>query len=379
MTFNSTPADYSSVNDNLVWVVYDAHSTDPVTYPNYKYVAECWINGTNIATSRRFQDPTNNRGTFNFSTIIREYITATLPTLNSGVLAKQMAQGEFVIDVVIKIREEYNGTIGAVVLTDSTRTFFNHYNGRTSEFTILASLGAKPLSTRQVNIEMFYENDNFFLPYFAPSSASFDVVVTGASTHTKSIVPTALNTIQLLNISPTAINTEWASTINSSLQSYTVAVGGTTYICNLVCEPISTNYPIHFLNKFGGFETFNFYKTSKQNFSIERKSWKQLPYKVDSSGVLSIKTGNIMNEQQSNFGVKFTEKLKVSTNLLNDADWQFLQQLVCSPLIYLQDGATLYPVTIEQSNYEVKKIQVDQWENLELEVSFGTSYKTQFR
>ena len=379
MTFTSTPAAYSSVNDSLVWVVYDAHSTNPVTYPNYKYVAECWINGTKIDTSRKFQNPTNNCGEFDFSTAIREYIQVSLAPLSSGVLAKQMAQGEFAIDVVIKIREEYNGTIGAVILTDSTRTFFNHYNARTSELTILSSLAAKPLSTRQVNIEMFYENDNFFLPYFAPSSASFNVVVTGASTHTKSIVPTQLNSLQLLNISPSAINTEWANTINSALQSYTVAVGGTTYICNLVCEPISTNYPIHFLNKYGGFETFNFYKTSRKTYEIERKIWKQPSYRVDGSGVFSIKTGNIMHEQKSTFGVRFTEKLKVSTNLLNDVDWQFLKQLIVSPLIYVQDGTTLYPVTIEQSNYEEKQIQIDSWENLELELSFGTTYKTQYR
>lgn len=379
MIFKSTPPAYSSVNDSLVWVVYDAHSTNPITYPNYKYVAEAWINGSKVATSRRFQQPDNNMGVFDFGAVIREYITATLPTIGTGLLAKEMGQGAFSIDVVIKIREEYNGTIGAIVLTDSTRTYFNHYNGRTSEFTILSSLGAKPLSTRQINIEVFSSNDNFFLPYFAPSSASFNVVVTGASTHTKTITPTALNTIQLLNISPTAINNEWAGTINAATQSYTIAVGGTTYTCNIVCEAIHTNYPIHFLNQFGGFETFNFYKVHKQSFEITKKGWKQLPYRVDGSGVVSVKTGNIMNEQQSNFGVKFSEKLKVSTNLLNDADWQFLFQLVCSPLVYLQDGTTLYPITIQQNNYEVKQIQVDNWEQLELEVVFGTTYKTQFR
>ena len=52
MTFESTPPQYSSVNDSLVYVAYDAHAADPATYPNYKYVGEVWINGALKFTGR---------------------------------------------------------------------------------------------------------------------------------------------------------------------------------------------------------------------------------------------------------------------------------------------------------------------------------------
>ena len=106
MTIKSFPAAYSSVNDPLIWVVYDAHSIDPITYPNYKYVADCFINGVVIATSRRFQDPTNNFGVFDFSTEIREYVNAKLNPINTGILAKEMPQGEWAIDVQLKFKED---------------------------------------------------------------------------------------------------------------------------------------------------------------------------------------------------------------------------------------------------------------------------------
>lgn len=379
MTFESVPPDYSSVNDSLVWVVYDAHATDPTTYPNYKYVAELYVLGVLVTTSRRFQQPDNNRGIFDFGTVIREYITAELPTISSGILAKEMASGEWQTTVQVKIREEYSGTIGAVVLTDSQRVFFNHYNGRTDEFTILDSFGGKPLSTRQLNLEVFLTNDNFFLPYFATSSGNFNVNIVGDTSHTKVVAAVNDNSLQLLNISPGAINSEYPGTISAATQRYTVEVGGVTYTCNLVCEPVWVNYPVHFLNQFGGFETFNFYKVSKTSYEITRKKWQQPAYRVDGSGVVSLKTGNIMHEQKTNFGVKFISKLKLSTNLLQDADYQFLSQLITSPLIYIQDGTILYPVTIEQSNYEPKQIEVDNWTNLEIEVTFGSTYKTQFR
>jgi hypothetical protein len=79
------------------------------------------------------------------------------------------------------------------------------------------------------------------------------------------------------------------------------------------------------------------------------------------------------------FGVKYKEKLKVQSNLLGDSDWQFLEQLINSPLIYLEDNGTLYPVTISESSYEVKQIEIDNYQTLSIEFDFGTTYKTQFR
>jgi hypothetical protein len=375
MTIKDYPVAYSSVNSPLIWTVYDVHSTDPTTYANYKYVAECYVNGTLVATSRRFQDPTNNFGVFDFSNEIREFINVKLQGIGSNILAKELGNGEWSIDVQVKFKEEYNGTIGGIVATDSVRTFFNHYNGRTSELTILASLGSKPLSTRQVNIEMFQNNDNFFLPYFCESSGNFNVVINGATT--KTIAGVHNNSIQQLNISPVAINNEYPALINSD---YTVLVGGTTYNCKVICEPVHTNYTVHFLNKFGGFETFNFYKAHRQSFEVERREYKQLPYTINSTtGAMAIKSGNIMNEQTTTFGIRFKEMLKVQTNLLGDSDWQFLEQLMFSTLIYVQEGSILYPAKIMETNYEVKQIEIDNYTTLEVEFELGSNYKTQFR
>jgi len=379
MTIKSYPTAYSSVNSPLIWVVYDANSIDPAKQ-NYKYVAECYINGTLIATAAKFQDPTNNFGVFDFSNEIREYVNAQLTPLATGILANELASGEWNISVQVKFKEEYNGTRGSVVATDSVRTFFNHYNGRTSQLTILASLGYTALSDRQTDIEVFLNNDNYFLPYFAVSSGSFNVGIYGNTSHTKTITAVNPNSIQLINISPTAINNEYPSTVTSATESYEIFIGGRTYTCKVICEPVHTNYPVHFLNKYGGFESFNFYKAHRQTFEIERKSYKQLPYTIDgSTGAMNLKTGNVMNEQTTMFGVKYREKLKVQSNLLGDSDWQFLEQLINSPLIYLEDNGTLYPVTISESNYEVKQIEIDNYQTLSIEFDFGTTYKTQYR
>jgi hypothetical protein len=380
MTFESTPANYSSINDSLIYVVYDAHAADSVTYPNYKYVAEIWINGTQVFTGKYFPNPTTNRGIMDFSTIIREYCIASLSPTGTGILAQELSEGSWRLSVVIKMREEYSGTVGSVILTDSTRIFYNHYNARKSDFTILSSYTDKPLSNRSTSIDLQFTSSNFFIPYFATTTTPFNVVITGGtSTRTKTITPTTTNTIQLLNISPVAINNDYAGNFTSSTSSYTVQVGGITYNVNVVCDGLYSNFYVHFLNKFGGFETMLFNKVSKYSYEAERKTYQQLPYRVSSSGVVSVKSGSIMYQQKTEFAGRIKEKLKVSTDWLSDTDYQWLSELVCSPIVYIEDTGTLYPVIISDTNYEFKKHIVDGLVNLSINVEFGSTYKTQFQ
>lgn len=380
MTLESYPPDYSSVNDNLVYVVNDAHAADPVTYPNYKYVGELWIAGVKVFTARVFPHPSSNRGIFNFGAVVREYVIASLAPAGAGILAQELGAGAFSVSVVVKIKEEYSGTTGAVVLTDSARIFYNHYNGRYNDFTLLGSYVAKPLSTRPVAINLLFTNANYYLPYYSDTTTPFNVVITGGTaTRTLTITPTATHTLQVLNISPGAINVSYAGNFTSASTGYTVAVGGVTYSVTIVCPGMYTNYTVHFLNKFGGFESMLFNKVRKQVNEIERKQWQQLPYRVNGSGVVSVKTGSIMHSQRTTFGSRFTQKLKVSTDLLTDAEYQWLAELAASPLVYLEEAGTLWPVTVTNTNYEQKEWIVDRTSNLSLDIEFGTTYKTQFQ
>ena len=71
MIFNSVPEAYTSVNDDIVWVVYDANSEDD-SKTNYKYVGELFIDGVKVYTSKVFPRPDTYFGIFNFGTVIRE-------------------------------------------------------------------------------------------------------------------------------------------------------------------------------------------------------------------------------------------------------------------------------------------------------------------
>lgn len=379
MIFNTTPPQYSSANDSVVYDVYDVHATDPTTYPDYKYVAELWVSGVKAFTSRKYPHPDNSNGIFDFGEEIRQSIVAKLAPLNTGVLAKEMGVGVFNVDVVVKIREEYNGTIGAVVLTDASRIYFNHYNGRISEFTILNNYLSKPLSDRPLTIDVGRNNVYHFIPYFSDVTTAFNVVIVcGSTTRTKTINPTAANTAQLFNICPSAINAEWAGTIPSTADYYTVSINGVVFTCNIIADPLNKNYPVHFLSKYGGFETYNFYKVSQTQLTINRKTWQQLAYTVDASGIVALKNGNVMNTQSGNYAVTFEEELKLNTDMLTDEEYEWLYQLIVSPIIYVEDSGILYPVTIDEQNYSFKNHDIDGLSNFSASFKFGQTFKTQF-
>lgn len=380
MTFESTPPNYSSVNDPLVYVAYDAHAASPSTYPDYKYVAEVWINGTQQFTGRYYPNPTSNRGIMDFSSVVREYVSTQL-TVAAGIVAQEYGEGEWSLSVVIKIREEYSGTTGAVVLTDSTRVYFNHYNGRINNFTKLGDYTAKPISARGTTITMRYTAKNYFIPYFSQSTSSFNVVITGGtSTRTKTVTPVAGNTYQLLNICPDAINTEYPGNFTSSTTSYTVAVGGTTYTVNIVCDGLYTNYHLHFLNKWGAYESMLFNKVSKKTYDIQRKSYQQLPYRVDGSGVVTVATGSIMHTQKTNYAGIYTEKIILNSDWVSDTDYGWLADLVMSPQVYFEDQyGNIYPVTLSENSHQFKQNIVDGLINLTVTVEFGNNTNTQWQ
>jgi hypothetical protein len=376
MTFTNTPPALASVNDLLVWTVYDANAIDP-TKLDYRYVYECWVGGVLVHTDRVTPRPVGAFGVIDLSTVIRGYVSPTFAP-GSGILAQELGVGEFKTDdIVAKIREDYNGTTGAVVLTDSARVFYNHYNDRGDTLTSLSSYANKPLSIRPTTpINLRLTTSRYFLPYYATSTTPFNVVIAG---NTKTITPTAANTLLLLNISPAAVNSEYPGSVTSATESYTVALGGVTYTVNVVCKGMYTNYLVHFMNKYGGFESMLFNKPRQRSKDITKKDYRQLAYRVDdTTGAVTTESGVIKHEQTTTFAVSNTEKLRIQSDILIDSEYTWLGQLAQSPWVYLEDDGILYPVKVSASNYRFNEYLTDRLTTLSLDIEFPTK-NSQYR
>ena len=376
MTAPNVPNTYSSVNNPLIWVFYDANAINPALF-DYKYVAEVWVDGVKVYTERAYPRPQGAFGIFDFAGVIRNYVKPVLAPALTGVMVQQTDAGTFRTPaIVIKGREEYNGTVGAVVFTDIDRFFYNHYNDRTDRidgFKSIITFLDKPLTSRGRNIDVMAADTNYFLPYFATTLTPFNVTINGVTT---AITPTVINSAQLINITPPGILPD----------TYTAVINGETYNINNVCKGLYRNYKLHFLNKYGAFETMLFNKPSKRTIDIERKSFRKKEFQIDSSGLVNITIGEVRHEQTIQYATRYGEKLKIQTDLISDEDYQWLSQLILSPMVFLEDNGygtgrdrALLPVTIKASNYEYKEWIVDRLTNLTVDLEFTGTVNVQYR
>lgn len=384
LVITATPAAYSSIHDDLIYTVSETVKTiDPVTYPNYKFIADVYVNAVLVARIKKIQDPVTGIGIFNIGQVVRNYVSTKFNPAGNVVVAQQLGSGEFSLSVQVKFGEEIDYEPTYDITVDSARLFFNHYNGRlVGVSTVLAALANKVASDRPTIGHVLSTSTHSFVPYFATSGSAVDFIVTptgGGSTYSTTFTPTA-NAMEVLNVAPVALNALQAGTITSSTRSYTVQIGSQTYTFKVICEPIYTPYTLHFLNQYGGFESKIFSKVSRRMVEVSKKDFGKIPYTVDGSGNVAFRNSNgVYNETRSVYSSQYVEKMTLNSDLLTDGEYTWLEELIVSPLVYMQDGAYFYPILIKDSNYEPKKVINDDLTNLVINIEFGNQLQAQAR
>lgn len=363
MTFNSQPSTFQSMNAPLIYVVFDANYTQD----NYKYVFETWIDGVKVHTDKIFPDPLFGKGVFDISNIVRQYATLELKP--------ETTTREFYCkDVQVKIREEYGGTVGSVVASSDIINVFNYYGFRNNPDTSIRELidYQNRIITERPFIKIPEGCTNFYIPFYDTTNNLISVSLDDAGT-SFSVTPTTTEpNCQNINIADLNIAYDDILIINSEI--------GQNLKCYVQCAGLYDNYIIHFLNRFGGYESMLFNKVSKKTYDIQRKDFQQKSFVINDSGYVVYVENNILKRQKKTFGTRWNEKLKISTDLLTNAEYQWLCQLVLSTDIYVQKlgDTTIYPCTITDTNYEFKDVIVDGLTQLTINIEFGHSYKTQY-
>jgi hypothetical protein len=511
IVINANPGSYYSAQGDLIFVVYEAtKANDPVTYPDYKYVADVYIGSTLAVRLKKVPQPDNKRGVFNIGDVVRSYFATTFDPDATALLAQELGLADFFIDVTVKFGEEYDFTLYTNLTVDSQRRYYNHYNGRLlGTNTNLPPYVDKVVSLRPYAVAVMGEDNFTFLPYFPLTSNPYNVVITkygaaapgvpvliewgyftsdpystvdsetmqfglsyisGANSHslnytsagnlkylvlkepatepvktnwfntsfnygtfpdavfrepvvigayryyvsrepvvldstsfaitysnlsagsstpavasntfTVVLTPAEALKLQVLNVSPGMINILTPGFIDDAVLYYTVQVGAASlYRFDMVCEARFQVYRLHFLNKFGGFETRNFTKVSRDAIDIVKTSFGKLPYTIDSDGHVNYfnSNNNVYNETKSVYASQYTEKLTLNTDILTDDEYIWLGDLALSPMVYIEQDGFFRPVSITNTNYEFKKHVNDKLTNLIIDLEFGEMYNAQYR
>lgn len=390
------PVDYSSAHGDLIFTLLE--DTKPFassTYPDYKYVCDIYIGGVLVARLKAFPRPNDKIGFFNIGNVVRNYILGTFGPAINNLLAQKIGENNFYINVICRFGEEYGGVTYTNIIIDSQRSYFNHYNGRLiGQLTILPNYLDKVMSTRPYATPVTRDAQYNFIPFLPTDDTTINLNIKSyngnalVNTTTQPFTPTALSTneLQQFNVAPAAINAAVPGFISSNITHYTVEfnttniTGDSIYRFNIVCEPKYETYTVHFLNRFGGYESRYFTKVSRRKIEIEKKDIGTPGYSIQSDGTpLYFNSAKAYQETRAVYSSSWKEKLTLNTDILTDAEYAWLEDMILSPIVLIEIEDYIYPVVISDNNYEPRKVINDDLTNLTINIEFGDRFNTQYR
>lgn len=354
-----------SVQDDL-WSIAES-SNHAVT--DMKFVWDVYVNNNLVIRSKTYPNPDTGYGYFNATQVVRNYMT--LDYLASGysiINSYPSTSGGISIDYTLSVGEDVSGV-----------TSLNQLSGITTAYNWTPNIFRR----QQDGIGIYQKNNSFvtnrtrakaglddrFL--FIPLNTSQETISINVYTYGENNAQIAVSgfTSALtypyvqLNISPIAINGQLAANlINSNVKYYKVLIrsGTNPYpgICeitvDMVCNQKFESSQLHFINQYGMYDTARFDLVKRLSLNIEKKTFQKNEYSfpTGSGEPVNYYSGYKYNETKINYGSKIDYSYKLTMNYPTDSDYQWLAELITSPLVYFEKDGYWYPVTIKETNYE---------------------------
>ena len=381
ITIDSIPASYSSAHDALWHVV----SSNNVGQPNFKYVFDIQINSATVASFKVYPDD-NNLGIIDFGPIVRNYFASQLVDDGSGFVRN--ADGFLHVDYSVRYGEEYGG----VTYPNLTSGTYKGWNFSLDPFrTPMTTYGNKFLTSRDRTSAKVISGESFLITYFNSDLASSltatiqklkeDGSNDGSPLTGGNFLPSAVHGI-LLDLSPSSINSYIGSTmITASTYAYRVAIGADTIILTQTCASRFTPIQIVFQNQFGGYDQFAFRLLSRQNRSMDRKTYTRSGYEINTTTkAMDFKnSSNVFYGGSRSFSTGIDYSYLVISDYLTLEDYSLGAQLIGSNEIYFKLDGNYYPIVFTGTTWQEKVQTSDKIFNYELNFNLGIKQFSQFK
>lgn len=197
-------------------------------------------------------------------------------------------------------------------------------------------------------------SQNKILTFFDPNRIAAKIVLLSGSTFSQSISLPAKEHLFNINAGKWILDT---SGLTLAMGTYVVQVqtSANAIIASktFTYTPQCSYYPtvrLHWLNKLGAFESFNFIRNSTKSLELERKQFKA-----------PLPIGYLKSDRlKTNFNTTINDKISINSDWISEEQSILLEQLATSPVIYLERSATNFiAVNITNTNYEIKKFLDD--------------------
>lgn len=360
----TAPNTYMAGNNQVPFTIVSTNAND-VNKPNFNFVVD--INqtaGTNnpLARLKYPSQPSSNQITIDIGNVLKNYVGFDFNNVTAVFAVNTTSRLKYYVE----FRELYDisgvPTLSGVLASSPTTPSTSSFNSVTNSIFDFEDYTPTVMTTKDVTTigflnanattENINTNQERFLSWFDPSLLVKYIQYTGANGNVVTAV--SLTTKEFLFSTRAGkyaqdlliaggisiIDTYRIDLLNVS----SVSIANKTFKLNTEC----TNYPtirLHYLNKLGAFDTFNFNKNSIKSLDIERKQFKA-PLPIGYAKQDRLKT---------NYNTTINDSIIVNSDWISEAQSIQLEELATSPIIYLERSPTSFvAVNIANTSYDIK-------------------------
>lgn len=134
------------------------------------------------------------------------------------------------------------------------------------------------------------------------------------------------------------------------------------------------NYAIYFLGQYGNMEVWNFNRRSDNNFEIDKQD-----FKTPLGRFLSQSSYGYLDSdrQLTTYDTVVTNTVTLNSDILTQAELEFLKECVQSPIVYSLEDGVLIPVKITDSFFNQKQKVNDKVFNLTITIQYSSNLELQ--
>jgi hypothetical protein len=372
-------------------------SSDNSGQTDFKYVFDVFVNGVQKIRVKQYPEPTNGKGYFDAGPTVRNSMTYEWfePINSSSYVAEPDMSGQIGISYALRVGEDYSGV-----------TTLNLASGEVSGYNWAPPMFKRRVITMQDKLNKWLTNrpmtaeiklvdsnevpanqsENLFIGFYTDQPTVklkvdlFDFNNYNSNTHIQSVATNVSTGFIQMNIGQSAIYHTLNIVIDESIKYYDVSIDGYEIIrVYTKCNPKYTCIPVHFLNRWGMFDTMRFDLASRLSMDIERKGFGQRDYKFNSNSVDYMSSSNRYYEGKINYSNAAKWSYKLNADAMNDAEYEWAAELMVSPQILLEIDGYLYPATIKKTSFDYPKIVNDKLKAFEVEFELNSNRYTQLR
>lgn len=390
MTIVTQPGEESSVNNEMLFVISDPKTADPVTYPDYRFVLDVYINDEFVQRQKSRPNPSNNMGVFDVSAVLQQAVEYGLKAEYTNAFESYEAG----VSYKIKLGEEYGDTLYTNLVVDSTdRIAKKSYGVRPFITSEIMQEVDDNFATNQTGARTAYKSSKWDLvPFYANTSGvtDFDIQLfnsAGVQQGTTVSISTPANPEEYIY----QINAGFqkiASALTAQQQedaayaTITYPATGQVFRLNYVCEGKYTPLIIAWLNQYGAYESQAFGLVSKKTIETAKKEYGRLAYEINASGDVNYASNGVYYGSKRTYSAIVTVRMKLTSHLLTEAEYSWLSELFASTDVYMYDphntGGKWFPVKVQEQQYEYRNYKNSKLVPLEFNIEFSDTYNAQF-